>query len=210
VTTNGTAADAAFSQSVPGWSQPAAPAGASGAPPSSGPSATWAGYGQPAARSAHGAPTASVGTGSAATAATLGPAAASPALGKAARTTASARPRSRAKRTAADLRRLKIGDTFLVSVANQRLAFQVDLIQSLSDQHEAPTALPGRDHLTLVTDTPIDNYGSRLLVRGVRVPVPERAAQGNGRAVAHIKAGLPWWAVTATGALTVLTVIAVL
>ena len=69
-----------------------------------------------------------------------------------------------------DLDRLKIGDTFTVTVLNRTLTYQVDRIQVvLPSETDALGIFPGEDYCTLVTCTPYGINTHRLLVRGIRI-----------------------------------------
>ena len=70
-----------------------------------------------------------------------------------------------------DLELLKVGDTFIVSVLNERMAYEVDQL-TVALPHEIDTLRnsPDEDLVTLVTCTPYAINSHRLLVRGHRVP----------------------------------------
>ena len=69
-----------------------------------------------------------------------------------------------------DLDRLKVGDTFTLTVLNRLLTYQVDQVLIVEpDQVEALTIDPNEDYCTLVTCTPYGINTHRLLVRGRRV-----------------------------------------
>ena len=69
-----------------------------------------------------------------------------------------------------DLDRLKVGDTFTLTVLNRLLTYQVDQVLIVEpDQVEALAIDPNEDYCTLVTCTPYGINTHRLLVRGLRV-----------------------------------------
>ena len=69
-----------------------------------------------------------------------------------------------------DLDRLKVGDTFTLTVLNRLLTYQVDQVLIVEpDQVEALAIDPNEDYCTLVTYTPYGINTHRLLVRGRRV-----------------------------------------
>jgi len=73
-----------------------------------------------------------------------------------------------------DLELLEIGNIFIITVLNERMAYQVDQINvvlphEISDLHN----IPDQDLVTLVTCTPYAINSHRLLVRGHRVPYEE-------------------------------------
>ena len=69
-----------------------------------------------------------------------------------------------------DLDRLKVGDTFTLTVLNRLLTYQVDQVLIVEpEQVEALAIDPNEDYCTLVTCTPYGINTHRLLVRGRRV-----------------------------------------
>ena len=69
-----------------------------------------------------------------------------------------------------DLDRLKVGDTFTLTVLNRLLTYQVDQVLIVEpDQVEALAIDPNEDYCTLVNCTPYGINTHRLLVRGRRV-----------------------------------------
>jgi len=70
-----------------------------------------------------------------------------------------------------DLELLEIGDIFILSILNERLAYRVDQ-KNVVLPHEIGNLrnLPDQDLVTLVTCTPYAVNSHRLLVRGHRVP----------------------------------------
>ena len=75
-----------------------------------------------------------------------------------------------------DLDRLKVGDTFTLTVLNRLLTYQVDQVLIVEpEQVEALAIDPNEDYCTLVTCTPYGINSHRLLVRGHRVENREDA-----------------------------------
>ena len=73
-----------------------------------------------------------------------------------------------------DLDQMQIGDTFLIHVLDQTLAYKVDQIKTvLPEETEDLAIVPGEDHVTLITCTPYGVNTHRLLVRGVRTEYTE-------------------------------------
>lgn len=67
------------------------------------------------------------------------------------------------------------GEIFTVESMGQKIAYQVDQIQTvLPDEVEHLRAEEGKDQMTLVTCTPYGLNTHRLLVRGQRVEIPEQ------------------------------------
>lgn len=97
-----------------------------------------------------------------------------------------------------DLPKLKVGDTFEITVLNRKLEYEVDQIQTVlpneTDQFE--TIDPNGDYVTLVTCTPYGINTHRLLVRGRRV-------SGDASSVVTLTADY-WWirALFAAGCIT--------
>ena len=77
-----------------------------------------------------------------------------------------------------DLPELAVGDTFLITVLNKEMVYEVDQILTvLPDSPEAFEAIqpiPGEDLVTLMTCTPYGVNTHRLLVRGHRTADRER------------------------------------
>lgn len=73
-----------------------------------------------------------------------------------------------------DLERLELGDLFIITVLNERMAYQVDQINVVLP-HEIGDLrnMPEQDIVTLVTCTPYAINSHRLLVRGHRIPYEE-------------------------------------
>jgi len=73
-----------------------------------------------------------------------------------------------------DLEFLEIGDIFIVSVLNERMAYQIDDINVvLPNEVSSLRNVVGQDLITLVTCTPYAINTHRLLVRGHRIPYIE-------------------------------------
>jgi len=67
--------------------------------------------------------------------------------------------------------RVYIGDYFFINVLDQRLAYRVIQIDTVTpDDVELIYIAPGEDFVTLITCTPLAQNTHRLLVRGTRVP----------------------------------------
>ena len=95
-----------------------------------------------------------------------------------------------------NLLQAKVGQTFTVSALGQTSYYEVDQITTVTpDRVEQLEIVPGEDHVTLITCTPIGVNSHRLLVRGTRVAAP--VSTGGSQAVAgdDKTAGFPWWAV---------------
>lgn len=95
---------------------------------------------------------------------------------------------------------LALGDTFTIVVLDRVLTYRVDqILNVLPTEIDALSSVPGEDYASLVTCTPIGINSHRLLVRGVRVPMPvgEPAAQP---LLTHIPGGgFPTWALLGLG-----------
>lgn len=74
-----------------------------------------------------------------------------------------------------DLDKLEIGDTFSVTILNQKLTYQVDHIE-IVEPHDIKNLKidPKKDYLTLMTCTPYGINTHRLLVRGKRIENEEK------------------------------------
>jgi sortase A len=74
------------------------------------------------------------------------------------------------KRLFTDLSQLQVGDSFSITVLDQRLTYQVDEI-NVVEPHETELLRieEGQDYVTLLTCTPYGINSHRLLVRGVRI-----------------------------------------
>lgn len=74
-----------------------------------------------------------------------------------------------------DLDKLQVGDTFTISVLDQVITYEVDLIR-IVEPHETSklTITKGEDYCTLITCTPYGINTHRLLVRGTRIDNIER------------------------------------
>ena len=77
-----------------------------------------------------------------------------------------------------NLDKLAVGDTFLLRVLDEVLAYEVDQILIVEpEQVDALGIVPGEDYCTLVTCTPYGINSHRLLVRGHRVENTPEAAR---------------------------------
>ncbi len=75
-----------------------------------------------------------------------------------------------------DLDKLEIGDTFVISVLNRQLTYEVDQIKVvLPTEVDDLQIVDGEDYCTLVTCTPYGINSHRLLVRGTRLIEKEKA-----------------------------------
>ena len=92
-----------------------------------------------------------------------------------------------------DLPELGIGDTFVVTVLNTEMVYEVDQVLTvLPDSAEAFEALrpvPGEDLVTLMTCTPYGVNTHRLLVRGHRTADREHGEGSGNNSVAGNEAG---------------------
>ena len=69
-----------------------------------------------------------------------------------------------------DLDMMEVGDTFLITVLNRTLTYQVDQIKVVRpDEIDDIQIVPGEDLCTLLTCTPYGINSHRLLVRGTRI-----------------------------------------
>ena len=69
-----------------------------------------------------------------------------------------------------DLDRMEIGDTFQITVLDQVLTYEVDLIKIIEPNDLSNLQIiSGRDYCTLFTCTPYGINTHRLLVRGIRI-----------------------------------------
>lgn len=72
-----------------------------------------------------------------------------------------------------NLTHIKQGEIFIVEVAGEKLAYQVDQILTvLPEEMEGVRPEAGKDYVTLVTCTPYGVNSHRLLVRGHRTELP--------------------------------------
>ena len=70
-----------------------------------------------------------------------------------------------------DLDQMQEGDTFVITVLERKMTYQVDSITVVEpDQLDELNVRPGEDRVTLLTCTPYGVNTQRLLVSGVRVP----------------------------------------
>ena len=69
-----------------------------------------------------------------------------------------------------DLDKMELGDTFLLTVLDRELTYQVDQITVVRpDEIDDIQIVAGEDHCTLLTCTPYGINSHRLLVRGTRI-----------------------------------------
>lgn len=69
-----------------------------------------------------------------------------------------------------DLDQLKVGDTFVLTVLNQTMTYEIDQIRIVLPQELSDLEIQeGKDFCTLVTCTPYGINSHRMLVRGTRV-----------------------------------------
>lgn len=73
-----------------------------------------------------------------------------------------------------NLDKMEEGDCFILTVLNQKLAYEVDQIEVvLPEEVDDLSIIEGKDYVTLVTCTPYGINTHRLLIRGHRVPYTE-------------------------------------
>ncbi len=73
-----------------------------------------------------------------------------------------------------DLPKLVMGDTFIITIAQEKHAYKVDKISVIEpDDIELLRVVDEQDYITLMTCTPFMVNSHRLLVRGSRVPYTE-------------------------------------
>lgn len=73
-----------------------------------------------------------------------------------------------------DLDQMEIGDTFFITVLDQKIAYQVDQIKTvLPEETDDLAIVKGEDYCTLVTCTPYGVNSHRMLVRGKRVELSQ-------------------------------------
>lgn len=88
---------------------------------------------------------------------------------------------------------VQLDQTFFIDVAGTTLTYRIDRITVVEPwELEEVAAIPGEDHVTLVTCyTPPGEHLQRLLVRGVRVPDAAPAGSGDAVAPATADGGTP-------------------
>lgn len=94
------------------------------------------------------------------------------------------------------LDKVKVGDTFTITVLNQALVYKV--ISSVvvdPDQTQLLRPVAGKDLATLVTCTPLGVNTQRILVTGERVAVPAAGPKTGTR----IPVPFPWWVIVLGG-----------
>lgn len=82
------------------------------------------------------------------------------------------------KKLFTDLEDVKIGEIFVITLFEEKLAYEVDKIDVVEPRDTSVIDIePGRDIVTLLTCTPYMINSHRLLVTGHRVPYTEEMAQ---------------------------------
>ena len=70
-----------------------------------------------------------------------------------------------------DIVKMKVGDTFTLTVLNKTLSYKVDLIETVKPQDVSVLKVEeGKDECSLLTCTPLGVNDHRLIVRGHRIP----------------------------------------
>jgi sortase A len=93
-----------------------------------------------------------------------------------------------------NLHKVKLGDKFTIRILDEIFTYQIDQILTVDPTHtDALRPIPGEDHVTLVTCTPIGINTHRLLVRGTRIPTPE-PVDPDAQLAGYTGPGFPWWA----------------
>lgn len=79
-----------------------------------------------------------------------------------------------------NLDRLEIGDKFILTVLEEKLAYEIDDISVIEpiEVHDINID-PAQDYCTLITCTPYGVNSHRLVLRGHRVPYEQAAAEGD-------------------------------
>ncbi len=132
------------------------------------------------------------------------PGTSAPIGGKGTHTAISAHSGMPTKTLFSNLKKVKRGDVFILTVAGKHRAYKVDRIQTvLPTEAEALKVQAGRDLATLVTCTPVPANTHRLLVTGHRVPYTKAVANSAKKAQHQetwrnivILAGIFWGLVT--------------
>ena len=74
-----------------------------------------------------------------------------------------------------ELTKLENGDTFQIKVLDKTLTYQVDLINQVYPDDISKLGIEeGKDYCTLITCIPVGLNSQRLLVRGIRIPNPDK------------------------------------
>ncbi len=74
-----------------------------------------------------------------------------------------------------ELTKLEKGDTFQIKVLDKTLTYQVDLINQVYPDDISKLGIEeGKDYCTLITCIPVGLNSQRLLVRGIRIPTPDK------------------------------------
>ncbi|MGX7204182.1 class C sortase [Enterococcus pingfangensis] len=95
-----------------------------------------------------------------------------------------------------DLPKVKEKDIFVLTIAGEKLAYEVDQIKVVEpNEIEDLQVIPESDLVTLITCTPYMINSHRLLVRGYRVPYTEKIASDTKQAVGTRR--LYQWAILA-------------
>lgn len=82
------------------------------------------------------------------------------------------------KKLFTDLEEVKIGEVFVITVLDEKLAYEVEKIDVVKPSDTSAIKIePGRDIVTLLTCTPYMINSHRLLVTGHRVPYTEEMAK---------------------------------
>ena len=93
-----------------------------------------------------------------------------------------------------DLTELEEGDVFYVTVLDQTLAYEVDLILVVEpDETDALRPVKGEDYVTLVTCTPYSINSHRLLVRGTRIPYAQETEEQPAEEPAEATPWVGWY-----------------
>ena len=74
-----------------------------------------------------------------------------------------------------ELTKLEKGYTFQIKVLDKTLTYQVDLINQVYPDDISKLGIEeGKDYCTLITCIPVGLNSQRLLVRGIRIPNPDK------------------------------------
>ncbi|WP_215401707.1 MULTISPECIES: class C sortase [unclassified Leucobacter] len=99
---------------------------------------------------------------------------------------------------------VELGDRFTVEVFGEVLTYEVRAKEVIEPaETDSLRAEPGHDWVTLITCTPLGINSHRIVLTGERVtPTPSEDSKRAGDAPTI--PGVPWWALYATGGLTVI------
>ncbi len=102
-----------------------------------------------------------------------------------------------------DLDQIETGDLFYIYVLGETLVYEVDRIEVVAPEDVEPlTAVPGKDHVTLMTCTPYGINSHRMLVRGIRTQYTDEPVHGNHfYSYSNEVRALPAWMAAAAGAI---------